>query len=81
MTGHYHSYQRSCAALHTRCVPDGKSGTVHVVVGTAGASLDTYYHAQWPKTAWSLSTYMGFGFARVKANRTNLEYVLYDNGL
>ena len=38
LVGHQHSYERSCAAFGGACVADGKSGTVHVVAGTAGAT-------------------------------------------
>jgi len=74
LTGHYHSYQRSCAVLHSECAADGKSGTVHVVVGTAGGTLDTYYNATWPQTDWSKQTFMGFGFSKVVANRSKLVF-------
>ena len=74
LTGHYHSYQRSCAVLHSTCATDGKSGTVHVVEGTAGGTLDTYYNASWPKTDWSKQTYMGFGYSKIVANRSKLVF-------
>ena len=40
LVGHQHSYERSCAAYGGRCVPPGQHGTVHLVVGSAGATLE-----------------------------------------
>ena len=40
LVGHQHSYERSCAAYQGQCVDDGRSGTVHIVAGSAGASIE-----------------------------------------
>ena len=37
--GHYHSYERTCKVYKHKCKEDGM---VHMVVGTAGASVDGY---------------------------------------
>lgn len=39
MTGHQHSYERTCPLQNSACAPSGV-GTVHVVVGSAGADLE-----------------------------------------
>ena len=38
--GHYHSYERTCKVYKHKCSKD--KGMVHIVVGTAGASVDGY---------------------------------------
>ena len=39
LSGHYHSFQRSCAMANLTCVSDG--GIVHYTTGAAGQSLDS----------------------------------------
>ena len=57
---HYHSYERTCALFNANCVESG--GTVHIVVGTAGKTLDTeeYYPME-----WSLYRENNFGYGRL----------------
>lgn len=40
LVGHQHSYERSCAVFNKTCVPSGQA-PVHIVVGSAGAGLET----------------------------------------
>lgn len=40
LVGHQHSYERSCPVYMGNCIPSGE-GTTHIVVGSAGAGLET----------------------------------------
>ena len=68
LTGHMHSYQRSCPGYMGGCRPDG-TAPVHVVVGTSGAQLESMveFPADFTMAAW-----LNFGYCRVEANSTNL---------
>ncbi|KAK1360460.1 Purple acid phosphatase [Heracleum sosnowskyi] len=86
--GHVHNYERTCAIYQGECkaMPkkDGNGidtydssnyqAPVHAVIGMAGFSLDSF-----PSTAsaWSLKRISDFGYARVDATKTdlNFEYV------
>jgi hypothetical protein len=71
LVGHQHSYERSCAAYEGRCVPDGKSGTVHIVAGSAGALKEMGGFS--PKFgSFSLRHLDDYGYLRVDANRSRL---------
>lgn len=71
MVGHQHSYERSCEVWNGTCVDldAGERGTVHVVVGSAGASLEK---GNFSNTLgnFSLKHINAWGYTRVKANRT-----------
>ncbi|KAF3330730.1 putative inactive purple acid phosphatase 27 [Carex littledalei] len=83
--GHVHNYERTCAIYQYQCkgVPrKGKSGIdtyynsnytapVHVIVGMAGFSLDSF-----PSNVkgWSLARFSEYGFARVSTTRNNLQF-------
>ncbi|XP_068710159.1 uncharacterized protein [Montipora foliosa] len=69
--GHYHSYERTCAVYKHRCQERGM-GTTHIVVGSAGFSLDTegYYDVE-----WSRYHEINYGYGRVLvANKSALYY-------
>lgn len=65
--GHYHSYERTCAAYKGECNEDG---TTHIVVGTAGAWLDgeNYY----TKQEWTEKFIADFGYCRVTTTRNEM---------
>eukprot|EP00731_Ephydatia_muelleri_P016712 Em0009g1136a len=70
--GHYHSYERTCPVYRQVCDP---SGTVHVVIGSAGNTLDdvpTFY------APWSEHFDPSFGYGRVTVENSSAllwEYV------
>ncbi|XP_015775723.1 PREDICTED: probable inactive purple acid phosphatase 2 [Acropora digitifera] len=69
--GHYHSYERTCAVYKEVCQEKG-SGTTHIVVGSAGFTLDTegYYDV-----GWSRYHENDYGYGRVLvANKSALYY-------
>ena len=57
--GHYHSYERTCRVYKQRC---GETGTVNIVIGAAGAVLDSV--GQYPVN-WSKHLEMNYGYGRV----------------
>jgi len=62
--GHYHAYERTCAVFNQTCRNDG---TVHIVVGTAGASIDD---VDWYPKEWSLVHANDFGYGRLEITAT-----------
>ena len=86
LAGHYHSYERTCRVLNEKCMDssttrsDGlKPGTVHITIGSAGASLDT---ANWLDVDWHVFGSYEFGYLRVSSTRNSLklEYVHNTDG-
>ena len=76
--GHYHSYERTCKVYKQQCREDG---IVNIVIGAAGASLDST--SQY-KVGWSKHLEMNYGYGRVLvANDTALlwEYVRNMDGV
>lgn len=71
LTGHQHSYERSCAARAGECVPDGRSGTVHIVAGSAGAHVERGGFS--PRLGnFSVAHLNDYGHLRVDANRSRM---------
>ncbi len=70
--GHYHSYERTCKVYKGKCT---STGVVNIVIGSAGASLDS---ALQYKVEWSKHLEMNYGYGRVTiANQSALlwEYI------
>ncbi|XP_065181065.1 uncharacterized protein LOC135811751 [Sycon ciliatum] len=82
-SGHYHSYERTCAVYKEKCAKTASGGpaaTVHIMVGMAGASHD---QPDWQPSTWAESHYVDYGYNRVTvANATHLlsEYVENESG-
>ena len=71
LVGHQHSYERSCAAYDGKCLPPGTPGTVHMCVGSAGASLERGGFS--PALGnFSLAHVNAWGYARLDANASRL---------
>ena len=77
MWGHYHSYQRTCPVYKGEC---NENGTVHIVVGTAGASLDNAN--LYVSRPWSDAYISDFGYCRVSTTRNSLsvQFIHNDSG-
>nr|XP_043614817.1 probable inactive purple acid phosphatase 27 [Erigeron canadensis] len=85
--GHVHNYERSCPIYENHCVNSEKShysgtvnGTIHVVVGGAGAHLSEFTEIN---TTWSLYKDHDFGFVKMTAfNHSSLlfEYKKSNDG-
>jgi len=69
LSGHYHSYESTCSVVSGDCVAPG-TGTVYIVVGTAGKHLDPqpYTHYDWSKSQQSDV----YGYQRMVANHTHM---------
>ncbi|KAH6830671.1 purple acid phosphatase 27 [Perilla frutescens var. hirtella] len=77
--GHVHNYERSCPIYQNKCVNLEKShysgavnGTIHVVVGGAGAHLSEFGSIN---TAWSVYKDYDWGFVKLTAlNHSSLVF-------
>ena len=79
-SGHFHSYQRTCAVHESKCVGLQNGGTTHVMIGTAGQSL---HLEPFDSAGWVEYNQTGlFGWGRVTANRSNMfiEWVSNEDG-
>eukprot|EP00163_Fabomonas_tropica_P007419 TRINITY_DN1713_c0_g1_i2.p1 TRINITY_DN1713_c0_g1~~TRINITY_DN1713_c0_g1_i2.p1 ORF type:complete len:457 (+),score=112.66 TRINITY_DN1713_c0_g1_i2:744-2114(+) len=77
MTGHYHSYERSCAIYRGQCVESGQA-PMHVVVGTAGAGLESgNFTAPWSR---SHLNYWGYTRLTATAESLHMDFVRNDDG-
>jgi acid phosphatase type 7 len=72
ISGHVHSYSRSCPVIHRKCTPFKHGGILHVIAGSGGHKLSTIKKKQ-PK--WVAAAERAFGFVRVKVS-TSLELSL-----
>lgn len=78
--GHVHNYERTCPVYQNQCVKSGRShysgvvnGTIHVVVGGAGAHLSEFSTVN---TSWSLYKDYDWGF--VKLTSSNPSSLLFE---
>ena len=75
LSGHYHSFQRSCTCRNLTCVDSG--GILHYTTGAAGASLDdiTVYPSNYIE-----KTILGrYGYSIVTTNATSMTLQFYAN--
>ena len=75
-SGHFHAYQRTCAVYKGKCIGRDEGGITHVMIGSAGASLDT---SNWVSESWDEYHYhQMWGYGRIHVDRKSLtvEYVL-----
>jgi len=81
VVGHQHSYERSCAAFQGECVQDGVSGTVHMVVGSAGAHVQSGTFNR-NNTKFSIKHANTYGYIRLDVNvsRMKIEFVRTNAG-
>jgi acid phosphatase type 7 len=59
VSGHYHSYERTCKMFNYQCV---EGGTVHIMAGSTGY-IDKKPWKE-PKPAWSMNRIQKLGFAK-----------------
>jgi acid phosphatase type 7 len=83
LAGHYHSYERTCSVFNDVCYDETNNqehkGTVHITIGSAGASLDS---VNWYDVPWHVYGSFEFGYLRVSTTRDDmlLEYVHNTDG-
>lgn len=80
LSGHYHSFQRSCSMANLKCVTpgSGEHGIVHITSGAAGMGLDAV--SLYPSD-YIENTIMGkYGYSIIEApNSTALGLLFYEN--
>ncbi|TYZ63166.1 hypothetical protein PybrP1_002061 [[Pythium] brassicae (nom. inval.)] len=81
-SGHYHSYERTCAVFDDACYYDAPSGKalapVHIMIGSGGANVDQYDYYD---RAWRLAALQTYGYGRVhvfNATHARFEFVAND---
>ncbi|GAB9469560.1 Inactive purple acid phosphatase 9 [Globisporangium polare] len=79
-SGHYHAYERTCPVFQEQCMVESlenglekAKAPVHIMVGSAGASLDSAGYYQVP---WSRAAQMEYGYGRVHVY--NVTHALYE---
>lgn len=80
VSGHVHSYARTCNVYDERCVDNIDDGTTHVTLGCGGHKLSEVDHDQYD---WLEYAETMFGYGRVTAEydkRLTLEYITTDDG-
>lgn len=80
LSGHVHSYYRTCAVYDERCVGRVGGGIVHVVVGSGGHELSDVEHGQ---EKWCVGKARRFGYARIQvrgAEELTMQFVSTDDG-
>ena len=77
--GHFHSYQRTCKVYKQKC--DNSEGMVHIVVGTAGASMDGYPSRDVTWSEFHNTHTIGYGRVTVVSDsELHWEYISVDDG-
>ena len=76
--GHYHSYERTCKVYKHKCTKDGM---VHIVAGTAGASVDGYPSRNVRWSEYYNTHTIGYGRVTVVGDKElHWEYISADDG-
>lgn len=63
LSGHVHSFSRTCAVVDRDCTPHAEGGVLHVVAGSGGHKLSQISAQQ---HAWVDAAERAFGYLRVK---------------
>lgn len=81
-SGHYHSYERTCAVFDDVCYYDTQNGKalapIHLMIGSGGANVDEYAYYD---RAWRLAAFQTYGYGRVhvfNATHAHFEFVAND---
>ncbi|KAA6417699.1 MAG: nucleotide pyrophosphatase phosphodiesterase [Trebouxia sp. A1-2] len=80
VSGHVHSYARTCNVYDEQCVDNLDKGTTHVTLGCGGHKLSDIDHDQYD---WLDYSETKFGYGRVTADGDHslrLEYITTDDG-
>ena len=70
--GHQHNYERTCKVYKQKCTKDG-TGTVHSVIGSAGASLEVCGFNSTLYGNYSVNHLNAWGYSRLSATPTSLQ--------
>lgn len=80
VSGHVHSYARTCNVLDKKCIPIVNGGTTHITLGCGGHKLSDSKHNQ---PAWLEAHYVHYGYGRITVHDGNdltFEYVRSSDG-
>ncbi|GIL70681.1 hypothetical protein Vretimale_3776 [Volvox reticuliferus] len=77
VSGHVHTYYRSCSAAAGKCVSDERKGIVHLVVGTAGHELSNVEDDQ---KDWCDEVINDWGFGRFDVDGDTLRFSFIRTG-
>jgi len=80
LSGHYHSFQRSCSMANLKCVMpgSGEHGIVHITSGAAGQGLDNV--ALYPSDFIEKTILGKYGYSIIEApNSTALGLLFFEN--
>ena len=80
LSGHVHSYARTCNVYNEKCVDNLDKGTTHVTIGCGGHKLSEVDHDQYDWLAYARTA---FGYGRVTADgdrSLRLEYITTAHG-
>jgi hypothetical protein len=77
LSGHYHSYQRSCAMAKDRCVTGKKTGVVHTMIGNGGIGKLPHIPARSRWSKWLRSNMAARGYIKVSYNSKKMNVALY----
>ncbi|KAL3137475.1 hypothetical protein ABBQ38_004764 [Trebouxia sp. C0009 RCD-2024] len=80
LSGHVHSYARTCNVFNEKCVDNLDKGTTHVTLGCGGHKLSEVDHDQYDWLAYARTA---FGYGRVTADgdrSLRLDYVTTAHG-
>ena len=80
LVGHQHSYERSCPVYAGQCRANGKA-TVHVCIGTAGASLETHGFSTKFGNYSVAHNEVDWGLLRLTATLRSLRFEFVENSL
>ena len=70
--GHQHNYERTCKVYKKTCTTDG-TGTVHSVIGSAGASLEKCGFNSTLYGNYSTNHVNAWGYSRLQATHSSLQ--------
>ena len=79
VSGHVHSYFRTCNVFDEKCTNVNKKGTTYIVLGCGGHKLSDVDHDQY---AWLDYSEVNYGYGRVTVDggrSLKLEYVTTDD--
>ena len=80
VSGHVHSYARTCNVYNEKCVDNLDKGTTHITLGCGGHKLSDVDHDQY---SWLDYAETRFGYGRVTADgdrNLQFEYITTDDG-
>jgi hypothetical protein len=79
LSGHQHSYERTCTVYDGVCLPPDQKGTVYITAGTGGAGLYKYPPNVPITGEYTVAATARWGYLRVEANEQRMRVAFVDN--